>query len=42
MKFNKEEGETFFEAATICMGLGGSVAVPEDEEDNNAIAKLVK
>ncbi|XP_063674474.1 uncharacterized protein LOC134811533 [Bolinopsis microptera] len=24
------------------MGLGGSVAVPEGQEDNNAIAKLVK
>lgn len=39
---NKEKGETFLEAATICAGLGGSVAVPESEADNTAITKLVQ
>lgn len=42
VKMNEEEGETFLEATTICMAMGGSVAVPEDEAGNIAIAQLVK
>lgn len=37
----QESGETLEEATTVCISLGGSVALPLDDEENNALVKLV-
>ena len=36
------DGETYSEAVDVCAQLGGSIVCPETEQENQAVADLVK